>query len=178
MAQKKQSDKKIDREIRRVKKEIEATFKKKEKLYKDQLKRIKKIQEKPRGLPAWERPKSIRAEAIKSKRPKIKQYSKSDMERMKKFYGDIDRTKLAKFKKVPKKSLAKRLVGKTLAKAIPGAGAAIIAHDVMRAGAKKGCIKRGGKWVGGKCQVAKKSRKKTGGPDPRFAKSRRTKAKK
>ena len=81
----------------------------------------------------------------------LDKYSKADMERMKKFYGDIDRTKLAKFKKVPKKSLAKRLVGKTLAKAIPGAGTAIIVHDVMRAGAKKGCIKRGGKWVNGKC---------------------------
>ena len=75
-------------------------------------------------------------------------------------------------KSVAKKGLATRIVGKTLAKAIPGAGAAIIAHDVMRAGAKKGCIKRGGKWVGGKCQVAKKSRSKTSGPDPRFAKSR------
>ena len=102
----------------------------------------------------------------------LDKYSKADMERMKKFYGDIDRTKLAKFQKVPKKSLARRLVGKTLSKAIPGVGGAMIAHDVMRAGAKKGCIKRGGKWVGGKCQVAKKSRKKTGGPDPRFAKSR------
>ena len=102
----------------------------------------------------------------------LAKYSKSDMERMKKFYGDIDRTKLAKFQKVPKKSLAKGLVGKTLAKAIPGAGGAMIAHDVMRAGAKKGCIKRGGKWVGGKCQLAKKSRSKTSGPDPRFAKSR------
>jgi hypothetical protein len=75
-------------------------------------------------------------------------------------------------KRVAKKSLGRRLVGKTLAKAIPGAGAAMIVHDVMRAGAKKGCIKRGGEWVGGKCKVAKKSRKKTSGPDPRFSKSR------
>ena len=103
---------------------------------------------------------------------KVPKLSKEALAELKKFYGDIDRTKLAKFQKVPKKSLARRLVGKTLSKAIPGAGAAVIAHDVMRAGAKKGCIKRGGKWVGGKCQVAKKSRKKTGGPDPRFAKSR------
>ena len=53
-----------------------------------------------------------------------------------------------------------------------GAGAAAVAHDVMRAGAKKGCIKRGGKWVGGKCQIAKKTRTQASGPDPRFAKSR------
>ena len=103
---------------------------------------------------------------------KVPKLSKEALAQINKFYGDIDRTKLAKFQKVPKKSLAKRLVGKTLAKAIPGAGAAVIAHDVMRAGAKKGCIKRGGKWVGGKCKVAKKSRKKTSGPDPRFSKSR------
>ena len=88
----------------------------------------------------------------------------------KKYSKDVKTAKVVK--RVPKKSLAKRLVGKTLAKAIPGAGGAMIAHDVMRAGAKKGCIKRGGKWVGGKCKVAKNSRKKTSGPDPRFSKSR------
>ena len=97
-------------------------------------------------------------------------YNKTDLEKLKKFYGDIAKEK--PMKRVAKKSLARRLVGKTLAKAIPGVGAAIVVHDVMRAGAKKGCIKRGGEWVGGKCKVAKKSRKKTSGPDPRFAKSR------
>ena len=75
-------------------------------------------------------------------------------------------------KRVKSKSLARKLVGKVGAKAIPGAGAAAVAHDVMRAGAKKGCIKRGGKWVGGKCQITKKTRTKASGPDPRFAKSR------
>jgi len=75
-------------------------------------------------------------------------------------------------KRRPAKSLARKLVGKAGAKAIPGVGAAAVAHDVMRAGAKKGCIKRGGKWVGGKCQIAKKTRTKASGPDPRFAKSR------
>ena len=97
-------------------------------------------------------------------------YSKADFEKLMKKYEKA--AKATPMKRVAKKSLAKRLVGKTLAKAIPGAGGAMIAHDVMRAGAKKGCIKRGGKWVGGKCQVAKKSRKKTSGPDPRFSKSR------
>ena len=75
-------------------------------------------------------------------------------------------------KRVKSKSLARKLVGKVGAKAIPGAGAAAVAHDVMRAGAKKGCIKRGGKWVSGKCQIAKKPRTKASGPDKRFAKSR------
>ena len=95
---------------------------------------------------------------------------KTDWAKLAKKYGDVKTAKVVK--KIPKKSLARRLVGKTLSKAIPGVGGAMIAHDVMRAGAKKGCIKRGGKWVGGKCQVAKKSRSKTSGPDPRFAKSR------
>ena len=67
-------------------------------------------------------------------------------------------TKMAKRR--PAKSLARKLVGKAGAKAIPGVGAAAVAHDVMRAGAKKGCIKRGGKWVGkgikARCQTAKK----------------------
>ena len=101
----------------------------------------------------------------------LSKYSKSDVEKIGKFYRDAvkSRPELAKMaKKIPKKSLAKRALGK----AIPGAGAAIIAHDVMRAGAKKGCIKRGGEWVGGKCKVAKKPRTKTSGPDKRFAKSR------
>ena len=101
----------------------------------------------------------------------LAKYSKSDVEKIGKFYRAAvkSRPELAKMaKKIPKKSLAKRALGK----AIPGAGAAIIAHDVMRAGAKKGCIKRGGEWVGGKCKVAKKPRTKASGPDKRFAKSR------
>jgi hypothetical protein len=157
MAQKKQSEKQFEKRMAKQQKLFKSDMAKAyRKLKKSEIKMDKAI--KSMGKP-----------------------TKSDMERMKKFYGDIDRTKLAKFKKVPKKSLAKRLVGKTLAKAIPGAGAAVIAHDVMRAGSKKGCIERGGEWVGsgvkGRCKVAKKT-KKTGGPDPRFAKSRRTKSKK
>ena len=97
-------------------------------------------------------------------------YNKAELEKLSKFYRK--RAIAQPIKRVAKKSLATRLVGKTVAKAIPGVGAAMIVHDVMRAGAKKGCIKRGGEWVGGKCKVAKKSRKKTSGPDPRFSKSR------
>ena len=86
---------------------------------------------------------------------------------------DLKKWKVGKMaKRAPSKSLARRLVGKVGAKAIPGVGAAIVAHDVMRAGAEKGCIKRGGKWVSGKCQIAKKPRTKASGPDKRFAKSR------
>jgi len=88
-------------------------------------------------------------------------YSKADLEKLKKTYG-----------KFAKKSVTKKGIGRAIARKIPGVGAALVVHDVMRAGAKKGCIKRGGEWVGGKCKVAKKSRKKTSGPDPRFAKSR------
>ena len=92
----------------------------------------------------------------------LKKYgNKADLEKLKKTYG-----------KVAKKSVTKKGIGRAVARKIPGVGAAIVAHDVMRAGAKKGCIKRGGEWVGGKCKVAKKSRKKTSGPDPRFSKSR------
>jgi hypothetical protein len=85
---------------------------------------------------------------------KVPKLSKEALAELKKFYGDIDRTKLAK------KSVAKKGIGRAIARKIPGVGAAIVAHDVMRAGAKKGCIKRGGKWVGkgikARCQTAKK----------------------
>ena len=110
-------------------------------------------------------------EAIKM----TKKYNKADLEKLKKTYGKAARAKVAK------KSVAKKGIGRAIARKIPGVGAAIVAHDVMRAGSKKGCIERGGEWVGsgvkGRCKVAKKT-KKTGGPDPRFAKSRRTKSKK
>jgi len=76
--------------------------------------------------------------------------------------------KPAVMRKATKSSLAKRVLGKAGA----AGTAAVVAHDVMRAGAKKGCIKRGGKWVSGKCQIAKKPRTKASGPDPRFSKTR------
>ena len=80
----------------------------------------------------------------------LKKYgNKADLEKLKKTYG-----------KVAKKSVTKKGIGRAVARKIPGVGAAIVAHDVMRAGAKKGCIKRGGKWVGkgikARCQTAKK----------------------
>ena len=68
----------------------------------------------------------------------------------------------AAIKKVPKSSIAKRVLGKTLSKAIPGAGAAIIAHDVIKGVSKATCGKRGGKWVSGKCVGTKKTKFKPG----------------
>ena len=65
-------------------------------------------------------------------------------------------------KKVPKASIAKRVLGKTLSKAIPGVGAAIIARDVVKGISKSTCSKRGGKWVDGKCKGAKKTKFKSG----------------
>jgi len=65
-------------------------------------------------------------------------------------------------KKVPKASIAKRILGKTLAKAIPGLGAAIIARDVVKGISKSTCSKRGGKWVSGKCVGTKKTKFKAG----------------
>ena len=114
---------------------------------------------------AQEKQKRVRANKSKLKVPKL---SAKEMAELKSVYGKDWK----KLRYASTKTLAKRAAGRALAKAIPGVGAAIVVHDVMRAGAKKGCIKRGGEWVGGKCKVAKKSRKKTSGPDPRFAKSR------
>tara|TARA_R100000049_G_C1862919_1_gene25681 strand:- start:30 stop:506 length:477 start_codon:yes stop_codon:yes gene_type:complete len=154
MAQKKTSDKKIKQlrknqsaDMKKFRKEIQS-------IHDKHLAKLKKI--KPsRGMTAIKKPEYV---------------SKTDWSKLAKKYKEA--AKATPMKRVAKKSLGRRLVGKTLAKAIPGAGAAMIVHDVMRAGAKKGCIKRGGEWVGGKCKVAKKSRKKTSGPDPRFSKSR------
>ena len=161
MAQKKQSEKQFEKRMAKQRKIFESDMSKAyRKLKKSEIKMDRAI--KSMGKPKF------------SKGIKTPFYKKADFEKLMKKYGDVKTAKVAK--KIPKKSLARRLVGKTLSKAIPGVGGAMIAHDVMRAGAKKGCIKRGGKWVGkgmkGRCQVVKKSRKKTGGPDPRFAKSR------
>ena len=85
----------------------------------------------------------------------------------------LKQTKPAVVKRVAKKSLAKRLVGRTLAKAIPGVGAAIIAHDVIKGVSKATCSKKGGKWVSGKCQGAKKDTRKITSPKARDLKSKR-----
>ena len=85
----------------------------------------------------------------------------------------IDKSKLGEFKKyVPpkaktatkvfKKAAAKKTIGKAIAKKIPLVGAAIIAHDVIKGVSKATCGKRGGKWVSGKCQGAKKTKFKPG----------------
>ena len=64
--------------------------------------------------------------------------------------------------KVFKKAAAKKTIGKAIAKRLPVVGAAIIAHDVIKGVSKATCGKRGGKWVSGKCQGAKKTKFKPG----------------
>ena len=76
-------------------------------------------------------------------------------------------------KKVAKKSIARRLVGKHLAKAIPGVGYAMLAHEAVKGVSKATCSKRGGKWVGGKCKGAKKDTRKITSPQVRDPISKR-----
>lgn len=85
----------------------------------------------------------------------------------------LKQTKPAVVKRFAKKSLAKRLVGKVGAKAIPGVGAAIIARDVVKAISKKTCISKGGKIVNGKCKGGKKDNRKIVNPKARDLKSKR-----
>ena len=95
----------------------------------------------------------------------VTKYKKLSPETMKiyKKYSKYKPPKAMKaFKKVPKASIAKRILGKTLAKAIPGLGAAIIARDVVKGISKSTCSKRGGKWVSGKCVGTKKTKLKAG----------------
>ena len=60
------------------------------------------------------------------------------------------------------KKVAKKTVGKALGRYVPGVGAAIIAHDVLKGVSKATCSKRGGKWASGKCVGAKKTKFKPG----------------
>ena len=92
---------------------------------------------------------------------------KSATERLiKQLYGSREAMEKAegigKHAKPLKKVVAKRTVGKSLGKLIPGVGAAIIAHDVIKGVSKATCGKRGGKWVSGKCVGAKKTKFKPG----------------
>ena len=64
--------------------------------------------------------------------------------------------------KVFKKAAAKKTIGKLVGRALPGVGAAIIAHDVIKGVSKATCGKRGGKWVSGKCVGTKKTKFKPG----------------
>ena len=98
----------------------------------------------------------------------------SDAEKkLNKMQKKLKQTKPAVMKRVAKKSLARRLVGKHLAKAIPGAGAVMIASEVVKGISKATCSKRGGKWVSGKCQGTKKSTRKITSPAARDLKSKR-----
>ena len=91
-----------------------------------------------------------------------KAFKKQQIAKMKrtKVVSRIDKALAENLKKTVKKRGAKKLVGKVLAKAIPGVGTAYMIHDIMRAASKKSCTKRGGKWVGkgmkARCQKAKK----------------------
>ena len=71
-----------------------------------------------------------------------------------------------KIKMVPAKRATKKVAKKTVRKAlgrlVPGVGAAIIAHDVLKGVSKATCSKRGGKWDSGKCVGAKKTKFKPG----------------
>ena len=91
----------------------------------------------------------------------------------KEYLKAIKEAKMAKPR--PAKSIARKLVGKVGAKAIPGVGGAMIAYDVMKAGAKKRCVEKGGKVKGNRCFMPKKTRVKSKGPDPRFSRTRRKK---
>jgi len=77
--------------------------------------------------------------------------------------------KTAKFKKVA----AKKGIGRAIAKRIPGVSVAYMAHDIIKGVSKSTCSKRGGKWVSGKCQGAKKSTRKITSPAARDLKSKR-----
>jgi len=98
----------------------------------------------------------------------------SDAEKkFRKFKKELQQTRPAAVKRVAKKSLARRLVGKHLAKAIPGAGAVMIASEVVKGISKATCSKRGGKWVSGKCKGVKKDTRKMTSPQARDLKSKR-----
>ena len=87
----------------------------------------------------------------------VTKYKKLSPEAMKMYKGAA-----RVIKKVPKKSIAKRVLGKALSKVIPGVGAVAVAHDVIKGISKATCSKRGGKWVSGKCQGARKTKFKAG----------------
>ena len=90
-------------------------------------------------------------------------WPKEEVEKLVKKYSKYAPPKtMPAIKKVAKASIAKRVLGKTLSKAIPGAGAAIIARDVVKGISKATCSKRGGKWVSGKCAGARKTKLKAG----------------
>ena len=64
--------------------------------------------------------------------------------------------------KTATKVVAKKTIGKAIAKKLPYVGAAILARDVIKGVSKATCGKRGGKWVSGKCVGAKKTKFKPG----------------
>ena len=94
----------------------------------------------------------------------VTKYKKLSPEAMK-MYGEYKKYVPPKAKtatKVFKKAVAKKTIGKAIAKKLPFVGAAIIAHDVIKGVSKATCGKRGGKWVSGKCVGTKKTKLKAG----------------
>ena len=75
--------------------------------------------------------------------------------------------------KMAKRKAVKKGIGRAIAKKIPGVGVAALAHDVVKGIGKATCVKKGGKWVGGKCQGGKKSTRKITSPAARDLKSKR-----
>jgi len=158
MAQKKTSDKKL-KQLRKLRKNQSADMKKFRKeiqsIHDKHLAKLKKIKTSP-GMTVMKKPEYV---------------SKTDWGKLAKKYEKA--AKATPMKRVAKKSLGRRLVGKHLAKAIPGVGAAIIARDVIKGISKATCSKRGGKWVSGKCKGVKKDTRKITNPQARDLKSKR-----
>ena len=99
---------------------------------------------------------------------------------------DIKMARVKKEAAVARKKIAARKASRTIAekfidspitkkvaKKAPYIGGAIIVHDVIKGIGKSTCVKRGGKWVGGKCQGAKKSTRKITSPQVRDPISKR-----
>ena len=127
--------------------------------------------------------KASKGKASKGRKPQ--KLSKAAMDTYKKMGGRRDFSKVKhsqemmkwlyqeQFKKYsrPKAktatAVAKRSLGKSIARNLPGVGAAIIAHDVAKGVSKyinfKDCMKRGGAWDDGKCVGVKKRKVKLKG---------------
>ena len=98
-------------------------------------------------------------------------WPRSEVKKLVEKYGKYKPPKAAKaIKKVPKASIAKRVLGKTLSKAIPGAGVAIAASEIVK------MVKdRKAKPIKGKSCPPGKSKVTTGGKTYCVAGMRKTK---
>ena len=102
-------------------------------------------------------------ESHKKKLEKLRPKTRTiDPKVLKKYQDVLKASKAPMAKKVAKKAVKKTLAKKALGRLVPGVGAAIIAHDVLKGVSKATCSKRGGKWTSGKCVGAKKTKFKPG----------------